>query len=494
MKIEAPRPYVVENLKYALNPSSIAVIGASRRPTKVGYKVIEGLIKWGYSGTIYPVNPAADTVQGLKTYASLLDVPGPVDLVFIAVPARFVKEVVEASVTKKAKIVAVSSSDFKETGRGELQDEITRFCREHELPLIGPNFLGMGSPFSNFNCGFIPYLPVKGSVGLISQSGANLLGALGASLLRHYGMSFFVGLGNKADVDFSEFIIYGGQDPNTRALAVYIEGLDSPEAFVQACRSVVPTKPVVVIKVGSSRQARKAALAHTASENEGIEDSFFDDLFRRACVIRSTLWQEFLDVSMALAMQSPLKSNNVVMITNGGGSGLLSCEHFDRLQLPLRPLEEISTGLAERLRVNMPGFGSVLNPVDIAGTASPSIYERAFSAAFQEPRVDCVYGSVCPSAITNVPAVADVAVKVHELYKHMGKAFVMECQGGPECNAAIARLRDHGIPAYPTPEQAVGAIVALRQYGRILEDLVPKETGAEVPGPSSLGAGGTGER
>jgi len=467
VRIDAPRPYVVENLKYALNPSSVAVIGASRRPTKVGYKVIEGLIKWGYRGTIYPVNPAAESVLDLKTYASLADVPGPVDLVFIAVPARAVPEAVEAAAAKHAKVVAISSSDFKETGRGDIQDQLTRFCREHELPLIGPNFLGMGSPYSHFNCGFIPYLPVAGPVALVSQSGANLLAALGASLLRHLGMSFFVGLGNKADVDFSEFILYGAGDPNTRCIAVYIEGLDSPEAFVAACRQVVPRKPVVVIKVGSSQTAKKAAMAHTASENDGLGDDYFDQVFRDARVIRATQWQEFLDVSIALAMQPPLRGDRVVMITNGGGSGLLSCEHFDRLGMPLHPLSEISPELAARLRADMPGFGSVLNPVDIAGTATPSVYERALCAAFEDPMVDGIYGSVCPSAITNVPAIADVALKVHEIYKHLGKAFVMECQGGPECNAAIARLRDAGIPAYPTPEQAVGAIVALRTYARI---------------------------
>ncbi len=471
MKIDAPRPYVIDSLKYALNPSSVAVIGASRHPTKVGYKVIEGLVKWGFRGTIYPVNPAAETVQGLQAYRSLAEVPGPVDLVFVAVPAVSVPKVVEEAVAKHVRVVAVSSSDFKETGRGDIQDKLTRFCREHELPLIGPNFLGMGSPYFKFNCGFIPYLPVPGPVGLISQSGANLLGALGASLLRHFGMSFFVGLGNKADVDFSEFIIYGGNDPNTRCIAVYIEGLDSPEAFITACRSVVPTKPVVVIKVGSSARAKKAAMAHTASENEGLDDAYFDEVFRKAGVIRVTQWQEFLDVAIGLAMQPPLRRGNVVMITNGGGSGLLSCEHFDRLGMPLRSLAEISPDLAARLRADMPGFGSILNPVDIAGTATPSVYERAFSCAFEDPMVDGVYGSVCPSAITNVPAIADVALKVHELYRHLGKPFVMECQGGPECNAAVARLRDHGIPAYPTPEQGVGAIVALREYAQIREQL-----------------------
>ena len=467
MKIDAPRPYVVDNLKYALNPSSIAVVGASRHPTKVGYKVIEGLIKWGFRGTIYPVSLAADEIQGLPAYKSVTDIPGPVDLVFIAVPAKGVPAAVEAAAAKGARVVAVSSSDFKETGQGDIQDRLTHFCRDHQLPLIGPNFLGMGSPYFRFNCGFIPYLPVPGPIGMISQSGANLLGALGASLLRHYGMSFFVGLGNKADVDFSEFIMYGGSDPNTRCLAVYIEGLDSPEAFVTACKAVVPTKPVVVIKVGSSKSAKKAAMAHTASENEGLDDAFFDEVFKEAGVIRATQWQEFLDLSIGLAMQPPLRRDNVVMITNGGGSGLLSCEHFDRLDMPLRPLSDISPDLAGRLRADMPGFGSVLNPVDIAGTATPSVYERALSCAFEDPMVDGVYGSVCPSAITNVPAIADVALKVHEMYRHLGKPFVMECQGGPECNAALMRLRDHGIPAFPTPEQAVGAIVALRQYARI---------------------------
>ena len=139
--------------------------------------------------------------------------------------------------------------------------------------------------------------------------------------------------------------------------------------------------------------------------------------------------------------------------------------------MPLKPLSEISPDLAAHLRADMPGFGSVLNPVDIAGTATPSVYERAFTAAFEDPMVDGVYGSVCPSAITNVPAIADVALKVHELYRHLGKPFVMECQGGPECNAALTRLRDFGIPAYPTPEQAVGAIVALRKYAGIQAQL-----------------------
>ena len=161
MKIEAPRPYVIENLKYALNPSTVAVIGASRHPNKVGYKVIEGLIKWGYRGTIYPVNPAAGDVQGLPSYRSLADVPDPVDLVFIAVPARAVPEVIEAAAAKHARVVAVSSSDFKETGRGDIQDEMTRFCRAHECRSSGRTSWGWAARTSGSTAASFPICPCR---------------------------------------------------------------------------------------------------------------------------------------------------------------------------------------------------------------------------------------------------------------------------------------------------------------------------------------------
>lgn len=463
MKVEHVREYVVEKLPYALNPRSIAVVGASRYSTKVGYKVIEGLRSWGYQGAIYPVNPRTNEVHGLPAYPTVKDIPYDVDLVFVAVPAHIVKSVLEDCVAKQVKIVVIATSAFKEIGRGELQNELTQYCRDNELPLIGPNLVGMGSPYLNFNCGFIPYLPIKGPVAMISQSGANLLAALGTSQKDHFGMSFFVGLGNKADVDFCEFVAYAGRDENTKCLAVYIEGLDSPEAFVEACRSV--DKPIVAIKVGGSKIGVKAAFAHTASENEGTSDSDYDRIFKEAGAIRATTWQEFLDVSLALGLQPPPKGDNIVMITNGGGSGLLSCDHFERRGLPLHELSEISPGLAGRIRAYMPMFGSPLNPVDISGTASPIQYKGAFTQAMRDPNVHGILGSICPTAVTDVDAVTDVVIQLHETYRHLGKPFIMECQGGEECQNAIMRLRDHGIPAYPTAEQAVNAMIALYQYG-----------------------------
>ena len=155
------------------------------------------------------------------------------------------------------------------------------------------------------------------------------------------------------------------------------------------------------------------------------------------------------------------------MITNGGGSGLLSCDHFDRCGLPLKELKEISPNLAGRIRAYMPMFGSPLNPVDISGTASPTQYKGAFMQAMRDPAVDGILGSICPTAVTNVDAVVDVVIEVHDRYRRLGKPFIMECQGGEECQRAIMKLRDHGIPAYSTAEQAVNAMVALYHYGQM---------------------------
>ena len=463
MKISEARPYVVERLKYALNPRSIAVVGASRYPTKVGNKVVAELMEWGYAGTIYPVNPRATEVLGLKSYPTLRDIKKEVDLVFVAVPAHLVRSILEDAVAIKAKVAVVATSAFKEIGRGDLQNALTEYCRKNELPLIGPNLVGMGSPYDHFNCGFIPYLPVPGPIAMISQSGANLLAALGTSQEEHLGMSFFVGLGNKADVDFAEFIEYADQDPRTKVISIYIEGLDSPEAFVKSCRKA--HKPVVAIKVGGSKIGVKAAFAHTASENpEG--DEYYDKVIREAGAYRARTWQEFLDVSLALGCQPALKGENLVMITNGGGAGLLSCDHFERLGMPLRELKDISPLLAAKIRAYMPMFGSPLNPVDISGTAGVIQYKGAFQQAFRDPNVHGVLGAICPTAVTDVIGVAKAAIEVYRSTKELGKPFLMICQGGGECREAIRLLRDAGIPAYLTAEQAVNAMVALRKAGK----------------------------
>jgi len=480
MEIKEARQYVIDRLDYAFKPKSVAVIGASRNEKKVGFKVIQGLRRSGYEGTIYPINVKATEVVGIPAYKSILDVPGDVDLAFVSLPAAGVFEALEQCVEKKVKIAVVSSSGFGEIGNKNLQDEITEYCRDNKLPLIGPNLVGIGTPYYDFNCGFVPYLPNKGPVALISQSGSNLLAALGASQLDHFGISMFVGLGNKADVDFSEVIKYAEQEPHTKCIAVYIEALDSPEAFKKACLEC--EKPITVIKVGASEIGVKAAFAHTASENRGHSNDDYNKLFEESGVLREQTWQEFLDTSLALGMCSPLRGDNVVMITNGGGAGLLACDHFERLGMPLKELKKISPELKTNIRRYMPSFGSPLNPVDISGTATSEMYGGALRTTYRDENVDGIVISVCPTAVTDVEAITDTVIEIHRQYANLGKPLIMELQGGNECREAIMKLRDRGIPAYPTMEQAVNAMVALRRYSRIMshkEDLLEQANSPE---------------
>lgn len=465
MKIASARPWVVESLRYALNPQRVAVVGASRSPEKIGYHVVRGLKEWNYQGEILPVNPRARQVQGLKAYSTLRDIPGRVDLVFIALPAHLLKMVLEDAVAANARMVAIASSGLKEAGRAGLQDDLTDYCRRHRLPMLGPNFLGLGSPYTHFNCGFIPYVPEPGPVAMISQSGANLLAALGASRTAGLGLSLFFGLGSKADVDFSECIAYAAEDPHTRAIAVYIEGLDSEEAFVAACREAAAVKPVVALKAGGSRIGARAAFAHTASES-GPSDEHYDHLFEAAGVLRARTWEEFLDVALALGLAPPLTGDRVVMLTNGGGSGLLASDEFERRGMPLHEISAISPALRDRMQCYLPAFGSPLNPVDLAGTATQIQYRGTLAEALRDPHVDGVLVSVCPTAMTRVRPIADALLELAACGPP-GKTVVAEFQGGAECDEEIVRLRKAGIPAYPTPERAVAALVALREYASI---------------------------
>lgn len=334
MKIDHVRPYVLDGLRSALRPRRIAVIGASRRPGKLGYEVVKALRDRGYAGEILPVNPRAAEVQGLRAYRSVRNIDGEIDLAFIALPGYVLQSAVVDCAARGVKLAAIAASGFKERGNASLQDDITRYCRAHKLPLLGPNLLALGNPHLPFSCGLAPYDSTPGPVAVISHSGANLLAALGASSTQAFGISFFVGLGNKADVDFSELIAYAGQDwMHTRSVALYIEGIESEQAFLESCQAVAPRTPIVALKAGSSAMGGIAAMAHTASE--AGTDEHYDQLFLRAGVVRVKTLQELLDSSLALALMPPARGPNMVVVTNGGGSGLLAADEFERRGSPL---------------------------------------------------------------------------------------------------------------------------------------------------------------
>lgn len=463
MKIDAARPYIIESLRVAFNPRRIAVVGASRHPNKAGYEVVKALRDRGYSGEILPVNPNAEEVQGLATYKNVGAIAGEIDLAFVTLPARLTASIVADCAAKGVRAIAIASGGFKEKGEDGLEGSMIRCCRDHRMALLGPNLLAIGNPHANFSCGLAPYAPAPGSLAAISQSGANLLALLGASMTGGFGLSFFAGLGNKADVDYSELMEYGKQDSHTRCLALYIEGLDSERAFVESCREVSRTKPVVVLKAGTSAMGWSVAMAHTAS-NPGTGDDLHNQLFRRAGAIRVRTLEELIDSSLALTLLPPLKGENVAIVTNGGGSGLLMVDEFERRGMPLRELAQISQGLRNRIGNNTPKPSSCLNPIDLGGGASPEQYREVVGQLLADPSIDGVIVSICPTLLTRVSEIASGLIELAKPKGGVRKPLAAEIQGGADCDTAILDLRRSGIPAYSTPERAVTAFSALRRY------------------------------
>ena len=464
MRIDHVRPYVLDGLRCAFHPRRIAVIGASRHPGKLGYEIVKSLRDHGYRGEILPVNPRAAEVQGFRAYPSVRAIEGEIDLAFIALPGYIVKSAIDHCVSHRGvRVAAIAASGFKELGDASLQDQITRYCRSRQLPLLGPNLLALGNPHFPFSCGLTPYAPAPGPVAVISQSGANLLAALGSSSAQAFGISFFAGLGNKADIDFSELIAHAGQDSNTRSVALYIEGMDSEEAFLESCQAVAPTKPIVVLKAGGSAMGGLAAMAHTASE-AGAGDEHYDRLFEHAGVVRVSTLQDLLDTSLALALMPPPQGENLAVVTNGGGSGLLATDEFERRGICLRKLSSISPDLDSRIAACTPRFGSHLNPIDLGAAAGAAQYCDVTARLLRDPMIDGVLVSICPTSLTRISEIAGGLMDVARRAKELQKPLIVQLQGGADCDAAIHHLRVNGIPAYSTPERAVAAFAALRTY------------------------------
>jgi acyl-CoA synthetase (NDP forming) len=464
----------VENLKYAFNPSSIAVIGASRHEDKVGYNLIRKLREDGYKGKIYAVNPRAapGTIYGEKVFRSVTEIDGEVDLAVIVLPSFMVKQAVRECVEKGAKIGVIVSSGFKEVGAVDLQKWLTDYCRENKFPVIGPNLLGLGNPHRDLNLGFTPYLPLAGNVAVISQSGANLLAWLGMSRTQKFRMSFFVGMGNMADIGFPEMIAYADKDDKTDVIALYIEGIPDRDGFIKVCKNV--DKPIVAITAGAlSERGKKAAGAHTGSEP--MSDEEYDEMFEEAGIIRVKNQQEFVDVCKALSKQ-PVCNGGWMVITNGGGSGLLITDESDRRNVDMvTPSESLKT----RMKGHAGLLGSPLNPVDLSGMAIWSNYKGAIETAISSKEVGGVVVSVCPTAITYPEKIAAITKDLHDKYKKWNKPIIAQFQGGEECEKCIEWLNKQGIPAYLTPERAVSAMKALSDYNKI------KKTKASKPPTST---------
>ena len=441
-------------------PQSVAVIGASRDPDKLGYAVLANLKQGGYQGRLYPVNPKADKILGLKAYPSVLDISDPVDLAVIVIPYRFVPAALEQCGQKEIPAVVVISAGFREAGREGLEREmeLVEIAHKYRLRLIGPNCLGVIDTGTPLNATFAAGMPPSGPIAFMSQSGALGTAVLDMAMAGRIGFSKFASLGNKADVSEIDLLEAWGDDPASRVILIYVEGLPDGQKFIRVARKVTRNKPVVAVKSGVTKSGSRAVSSHTGSL--AGSEAAYKAAFRQAHVIRATSMEALFDYARALAYQPLLKGDRIGIVTNAGGPGILATDALEHAGLEI---PRLSRETVEALEAYLPGAASAANPVDVLGDALADRYEHATHLVLTDPNVDGLIVIVTPQAMTEIEKTAHA---VGRMAQETDKPVLGCFMGEARIEAGVEVLRRYGIPNYPFPERAAAALAAMSAYRR----------------------------
>ncbi len=458
-----------ELLNALLRPKSVAVIGASGTPGKIGYTVVYNLINDGFTGPIYPVNPTATEIQGLKVYPTLADIPGPVDAAVITVPAKITAQALEECGKKGVKGLIIITSGFSESGRRDLEDQLVDIARSYNMRILGPNIVGTLSNSDKFNASFAPFLPLQGKASLISQSGALLIAMDASTYTRRVGFDKLISIGNMSDVDFADLIEWLNDDENTTCICLYIEGLKNGRTFIDAGKNA--HKPIIALKSGISAHGAAAAASHTGSLAGAVK--VYGAAFQQAGVVQATDLDNLFDRTLALSLMPPMKGDNLLIVTNGGGVGVLATDAAERFGLPLK----FAPGdVQEEMKKHMPEFGSAKNPIDLTGMAGYEWYYDSVRAAYPHQWVDGLVVLYCETAQTNPQEIAEGIKRAMDEAGDIGKPVTVSFVGGERSDAAMRWLVENGVPAYGAPDTAVNAMAALREYYKIRQMVAEPET------------------
>ncbi|MEM4729521.1 MAG: acetate--CoA ligase family protein [Thermoplasmata archaeon] len=457
------------SLDHLFEPRAVAVIGASERPDKIGHKILANILSGGYRGKVYPINPKGGQILGLQCYRTILDVPGEVDLAVIAIPAEFVPDAVRDCASKRVGFIPIITSGFSEVGRIEEESSIIRIAREAGMRVLGPNIFGIYSARASLNATFGPRKVRPGGVAIVTQSGALGVAMMGKTALEGMGLSAVVSVGNKADLDESELVEHLVRQEDTKLILLYIEGVKNGERLVGVLRQATRKKPVVVIKSGRSRRGAAAAASHTGSL--AGSDEVFECIMKQCGALRAETVDEALSWCKFLARAEPTDIEESLIITNGGGIGVLAtdaCEkHAVKLYDDLPVLREAFAPL-------MPSFGSVKNPVDLTGQAAAEHYKKALETALGMERVGAVISLYCETAVLDPAEFAPILEEAFRKFQEKRRPLVFCLFGGESTERVIAELRARDVPVFTDPYEAVSCVGALYKYSRGLS--APQET------------------
>ncbi|HEY2805157.1 MAG TPA: acetate--CoA ligase family protein [Gemmatimonadales bacterium] len=443
-----------------LKPKSIAVIGASRHPQSIGYQILDNLLKAGFQGPVYPVNPSASSIHSIKAWPDVGSIPDAVDLAVIVVPKLLVQDVAEACGKKGVKGLVVITAGFAEIGgEGTVREQkLVATVRQYGMRMVGPNCMGVlnTDPSISMLATFSPGMPPAGSVAIVSQSGA-----MGQSILDYadelgIGISQFVSVGNKPDVSSNDLLEYWETDPTVGAILMYLESFGNPRRFAAIARRLNRKKPIFVVKAGRTAAGARAASSHTAAL--AGTDLAADVLMQQFGVIRAQSVEELFDYAMAFPRLPLPRGNRVGIVSNAGGPAIILTDACETSGLVVPELTPATQAAIRRVVVEE---ASVRNPVDLIASAKPDAYRAAIAAVLQDPNIDAVIASVIPPLGLHA---RDVAIAIREAAatrKEIPVVAVLLGKNGVP--AGLKELVDARIPGYVFPESAVRALAALNR-------------------------------
>ena len=450
-------------------PDSVAVIGASSKPGKVGYAIMsnlilgaEGQLGGGFRGKVYPVNPSGEDIFRQRTFKNVMDIPGPVDLAVIAIPAAGVEAMLDECAEKGIHSIVLISSGFSESGpKGrERERQIVEKARLRGMRLLGPNCIGVINTNNRLNTTFAKKAPPRGPISFVSQSGAICTSVIEYSMEEYMGFANFVSIGNKSDLEDSDIIEYYANDPATKCISIYMESAKDGRRFYNTLKKkVVPRKPVVILKAGRTAAGAKAASSHTGAL--AGSDTAYSAAIHESGAIRAHTMLELFDVSRALAYQPPVMGDGIAIISNAGGPAVIAADVAFDLGLPLSTL---SAETMEAIDSVCPPTWSRGNPVDVIGDSDLDRYQRALEILVAAPEVHGIITIVGPQAVMPLEDVAHAIVDVHRTtQKPFTASFV-----GVMSQPSEDYLDQHGIPEMEVPERPVRAMKALYHRGLYL--------------------------
>lgn len=453
----------MKQLDYFFDPKSVAIIGASHTPGKIGYAILANFLGSGFKRKIYPVNPNTEPILGLKVYKSVLDIPDDLDLVVIVVPAKFVPDTLKECVKKKIEAIIIISAGFSEIGEEgkKLEIKCKKIVEGTYTRILGPNCIGVYDAYTHVDTLFLARKrcgrPKGGNIAFISQSGA-----VGSTILdwlaeQGIGISKFISYGNAMDIDDCDLLEYLGDDDKSGVLTAYIEGIEaSGKKFMRMAKKMTKKKPIVILKAGGTETGMKAVFSHTGSM--AGSEKIYSAAFKQTGIIEADSWEELFDFARAFSTQPLPRGKRVAIITDGGGFGVLATDEADR-QGVLLP--EPSERLKKEMRKVTPSYASLHNPIDLTGDADANRYKVTVEACLRSNEYDGVIAITLFQVPTLEESVVDEMIKLHKKYK---KPLLACAAGGKFTDELSDKMMSGGIPVYPTPERAVKTMKALIRY------------------------------